>query len=117
MSTLRTATALAVALSLAGCMVGPDYKKAPPASEPTPEFKETSDSVFRPALPRDTIDRGPWWSVYGDPTLDRLMAQVDVSNQTLKQNEAAYRQAVALIRQTQSQLYPCLLYTSDAADE
>ncbi len=49
-------------LSLAGCMVGPDYRKPPPASPPTPEFKETSDSVFRPALPRDTIDRGPWWS-------------------------------------------------------
>jgi len=115
MSILRTATALAVALSLnlalAGCMVGPDYKKPPPAMAPTPEFKETSDSVFRPALPRDTIDRGSWWSVYGDPTLDKLMAQVDVSNQTLKENEAAYRQAVALIRQTQSQLYPTLGYT------
>ncbi len=98
-------------LSLGGCMVGPDYRKPPPASPPTPEFKETSDSVFRPALPRDTIDRGPWWSFYGDPTLDGLMAQVDVSNQTLKQNEAAYRQAVALIRQTQSQLYPTIGYT------
>src|SRR5476651_2154124 len=114
MSILRSVTALAVALSLAGCMVGPDYKKPPPATAPTPEFKETSDSVFRPALPRDTIDRGPWWSVYGDPTLDKLMAQVDVSNQTLKENEAAYRQAVALIRQTQSQLYPTVGYTGGA---
>jgi NodT family efflux transporter outer membrane factor (OMF) lipoprotein len=111
MSILRRVAAFAVGLSLAGCMVGPDYKKPPPATAPTPEFKETSDSVFRPALPRDAIDRGPWWSVYGDPTLDKLMAQVDVSNQTLKENEAAYRQAVALIRQTQSQLYPTLGYT------
>ena len=39
-------------------------------------------------------------------SLDRLTAQVDVSNQTLKQAEAAYRQAVALIRQSQSALYP-----------
>jgi outer membrane protein TolC len=101
-------------LSLGGCMVGPDYKKPPPATPPTPEFKETSDSMFRPALPRDTIDRGPWWSIYGDPTLDGLMAQVDVSNQTLKENEAAYRQAVALIRQTQSQLYPTIGYTGGA---
>jgi NodT family efflux transporter outer membrane factor (OMF) lipoprotein len=114
MSTLRTAAAFALALSLTSCMVGPDYKKPPPASPPTPEYKETSDSVFRPALPRDTIDRGPWWSIYNDPTLDKLMAQVDVSNQTLKENEAAYRQAVALIRQTQSQLYPTLGYTGGA---
>jgi NodT family efflux transporter outer membrane factor (OMF) lipoprotein len=111
MSASRRFVVVAGALSLGGCMVGPDYKKPPPATPPTPEFKETSDSVFRPALPRDTIDRGPWWNFYGDPTLDGLMAQVDVSNQTLKQNEAAYRQAVALIRQTQSQLYPTIGYT------
>ena len=107
----RTFVSLAASTSLAGCMVGPDYKKPPPATPPTPAYKETTDSVFRPALPRDTIDRGPWWSVYGDPTLDALMAQVEVSNQTLKENEAAYRQAVALIRQTQSQLYPTIGYT------
>ena len=100
MSASRRFVVLAGTLSLAGCMVGPDYKRPLPATAPTAEFKETSDSVFRPALPRDTIDRGPWWSVYGDPTLDGFMAQVDVSNQTLKQNEAAYRQAVALYRQT-----------------
>ena len=82
MTAVRTLAAYAALLSLAGCMVGPDYQKPPPATAPTPEFKETSDSVFRPALPRDTIDRGPWWSVYADPTLDQLMAQVDVSNQT-----------------------------------
>jgi NodT family efflux transporter outer membrane factor (OMF) lipoprotein len=114
MRALRSVTAVVVAASLAGCMVGPDYKKPPPATPPTPEYKETSDSVFRPALPRDAIDRGPWWSIYGDPSLDRLMAQVDVSNQTLKQNEAAYRQAVALIRQSQSQLYPTVGYTGGA---
>jgi NodT family efflux transporter outer membrane factor (OMF) lipoprotein len=114
MSASRFVATVAVAVSLAGCMVGPDYRKPPPASPPTPEYKETSDSVFRPALPRDAIDRGPWWSIYGDPTLDRLMAQVDVSNQTLKENEAAYRQAVALIRQTQSQLYPTVGYTGGA---
>ena len=104
-------SSLSVSLSLGGCMVGPDYERPQPATAPTPEFKETSDSQFRPAIPRDAIDRGKWWSMYGDPTLDGLMAQVDVSNQTLKQNEAAYRQAVALIRQTQSQLYPTLGYT------
>jgi NodT family efflux transporter outer membrane factor (OMF) lipoprotein len=106
----RTAALLAL-FSLAGCMVGPNYQKPPPASDPTPAYKEVDGVDFRPALPRDTIDRGPWWTIYGDPTLDQLMAQVDVSNQTLKENEAAYRQAVALIRQSQSQLYPTLGYT------
>ncbi len=103
--------ALLLPLALAGCLIGPDYDRPPPATTPPAEFKETGDARFRPALPRDTIDRGPWWSVYGDATLDALIAQVDVSNQNLKVAEAAYRQAIALTRQSQSALYPTLGYS------
>jgi NodT family efflux transporter outer membrane factor (OMF) lipoprotein len=92
-------------------MVGPDYQRPPPATPPTTSFKETNDSYFRPAIPRDAIDRGKWWSMYDDHALDLLAAQVDVSNQNLKEAEAAYRQAVALIRQSQSALYPTIGYT------
>jgi len=108
---MRQLAAFGLLLLVSGCLVGPDYDRPPPATPPTPDYKETSDSLFRPAQPRDTVDRGPWWNIYGDPILDQLTAQVDVSNQTLKQNEAAYRQAVALIRQSQSALYPTLGYT------
>jgi NodT family efflux transporter outer membrane factor (OMF) lipoprotein len=111
---MKRVAALAALLTLSGCLVGPDYERPPPATPPTLEFKETSDSLFRPAQPRDTVDRGPWWSIYGDATLDQLTAQVEVSNQTLKENEAAYRQAVALIRQSQSALYPTIGYTGSA---
>jgi NodT family efflux transporter outer membrane factor (OMF) lipoprotein len=106
---------LSTASPLGGCMVGPDYKKPLPATDPTPDYKETRGETygiaFEPALPRDTVDRGPWWTIYGDGPLDQLMAEVDVSNQTLKEDEAAYRQAVALIRQSQSALYPTLGYS------
>ncbi len=104
----RLATLLCLA-SLTGCLVGPDYQRPPPATPPTPEFKETMG--FRPAMPNDAVDRGPWWQIYGDPTLDRLAAQVDISNQTLKASEAAYRQARALVRQDQSGLYPTITAT------
>jgi len=101
-----------VPMILSGCgLVGPNYERPQPATPPTMAFKETSDSYFRPAIPRDAIDRGKWWSMYGDPALDLLAAQVDVSNQNLKVAEAAYRQAVALIRQSQSALYPTIGYT------
>ena len=109
--------ATVLAGSLSGCLVGPDYERPQPATPPTPAFKETSDSYFRPALPRDSIDRGKWWSMYGDPALDRLAAQVDVSNQNLKVSEAAYRQAIALIRQSQSSLYPTITYTGSNAQK
>ncbi len=112
MTVKHRVTAFAAVLSLSGCMVGPNYQRPPAADPPAPEYKETTGPVvgaaanFQPAMPRDAIDRGPWWSMYDDPTLDRLAAQVDISNQTLIQAEAAYRQARALVRQDTSGLYP-----------
>jgi NodT family efflux transporter outer membrane factor (OMF) lipoprotein len=107
-----------VLLAVAGCgLVGPDYQRPPPATPPPLAFKETSDSYFRPAIPRDEIDRGKWWGMYGDPALDLLAAQVDVSNQNLKVAEAAYRQAVALVRQSQSALYPTIGYTGSVLQQ
>jgi NodT family efflux transporter outer membrane factor (OMF) lipoprotein len=98
--------------SLTGCLVGPDYQRPPPATPPTPEFKETMG--FRPANPSDAVDRGPWWQIYGDPALNGLAAQVDISNQTLKAAEAAYRQARALVRRDQSGLYPSITASASA---
>jgi NodT family efflux transporter outer membrane factor (OMF) lipoprotein len=109
---VRRSGGLVLAALLSGCgLVGPDYERPPPATPATLAFKEASDSYFRPANPVDAIDRGKWWGMYGDPALDQLAAQVDVSNQNLKVAEAAYRQAVALIRQSQSGLYPTIGYT------
>jgi len=110
--------AAAGALSLSACMVGPNYQRPPPADPPPLAFKETSGPVigaaadFRPAMPRDAIDRGPWWTMYGDPVLDGITPLIDISNQTLIQAEAAYRQARALVRQDTSGLYPTLTGTS-----
>jgi len=114
MTTFRISLLAALALGAAGCTVGPDYKRPPPADAPPLAFKETDAPIvgvaatFQPARPRDDIDRGPWWTMYDDPGLDRLAAQIDISNQTLIQAEAAYRQARALVRQDASGLYPTI---------
>jgi NodT family efflux transporter outer membrane factor (OMF) lipoprotein len=63
------------------------------------------------AAPNDTIDRGAWWSIYRDPTLDRLERQIDVSNQNLKQFDAALRAARAEVREQQSSFFPSLTVT------
>jgi NodT family efflux transporter outer membrane factor (OMF) lipoprotein len=115
---VKRIVAVGLTMIVSGCgLVGPDYERPQPATPPTMAFKETSDSYFRPAIPRDAIDRGKWWSMYGDPALDQLAAQVDVSNQNLKVSEAAYRQAVALIRQSQSGLYPTIGYTGSVQQQ
>ena len=116
---MRRSAALLPLLLVSGCLVGPDYERAPPASAVAPQYKEAelppgTASLFRPAQPSDGADRGQWWRVYGDPTLDGLAAQIDVSNQNLKVFEANYRRARATIRQDQSALYPSITGTGSA---
>src|SRR3984893_1093556 len=54
------------------------------------------------AKPEDTLGRGKWWELYGDPKLNELEEQVDPSNQTLKIAEANFRQAPTAIRFTRA---------------
>jgi NodT family efflux transporter outer membrane factor (OMF) lipoprotein len=97
-----------LAALLTGCMVGPDYKR-PDAPVPI-TYKELDG--WKPATPLDTINRGAWWSIYNDPELDQLESQVAVSNQNVKSFEAAYRAAVALVRETQAGLFPTASVTT-----
>ena len=90
--------------ALSGCMVGPDYKR-PDAPRPV-VFKELLG--WKPATPMDAIDRGAWWSVYRDPVLDGLERQVSISNQTVKEAEAAYRAAAAEVAVARANLFPVL---------
>jgi NodT family efflux transporter outer membrane factor (OMF) lipoprotein len=92
-----------VCLILAGCMVGPDYKRPDPPATPL-AFKELAG--WKISQPADTLDKGAWWSVYHDPTLDRLERSVEVSNQTVQQFEAQYRNAVALVAEARASLFP-----------
>lgn len=56
--------------------------------------------------PRDSLDRGPWWSIYNDPELDWLERQVVISNQNVAAAEAAFHQSVALVQQARATLFP-----------
>src|SRR5215469_71106 len=98
------AVALFTSVALAACAVGPNYHR-PPAANPQ-HFKEAEG--WKPAEPREAAGGTDWWSVYGDTTLDELEKQIDISNQTLKASEAAWRQAVALVSQTRSQFFPTI---------
>lgn len=95
---------LAGLLCLAGCKMGPDYVR--PSAPTAPAFKELAG--WKPANPQNAASGEAWWTIYGDPTLDGLMKQVDVSNQTLKANEAAMREAQAALREVRSGLLPTL---------
>lgn len=95
--------------TLGACLVGPNYRR--PTVTTTPAFKEAAG--WAPVQPSDAIDRKDWWAALGDPTLDKLEAKVNVSNQTLVAAEAAYRQAHALVAEDRAALFPTV--TLDAS--
>jgi NodT family efflux transporter outer membrane factor (OMF) lipoprotein len=90
-------------LAAAGC-VGPNYHRP---SAPVPQrFKEAEG--WKPAEPREAASGTDWWALYEDATLDGLEKQIDISNQTLKQSEAAWREATALVSQARAGLFPVI---------
>jgi NodT family efflux transporter outer membrane factor (OMF) lipoprotein len=100
--------AAAACIALVACKVGPDYRR-PDAPVPA-AYKElpAGAAVWKPSSPRDSADRGDWWTIFNDPELDMLERQVNVSNQNVKEFEAEYAQAVALLKEAQSQLFPTI---------
>ncbi len=104
-------TPLLVALALSGCApVGPNFER--PAAIVSPQFKEIKG--WKIATPRQSEPKGEWWSVFHDPELDRLERVVVVSNQTIKADEANFRQALALINEARAGLFPTVNGTGSA---
>ncbi|MBV9539188.1 MAG: efflux transporter outer membrane subunit [Acidisphaera sp.] len=101
---MRRLSLLLAATLLTGCMVGPDYKR-PPAAGITPAFREAPPG-WAAAQPQDAAPKGPWWTRFHDPLLDTLESRVVVNNQTLKQYEASFREAQAIVDEARSQLFP-----------
>ncbi len=95
---------------LAACTVGPDYVR-PTATIPA-GFKEAEG--WKPAQPAEAASGEPWWSVYSDAGLDAFERQVNVSNQTLKADEAAYREAEAIVAEARAGYFPAVDLTGSA---
>jgi len=87
---------------ISGCSVGPDYKR-PDAPIPS-SFKELKG--WREALPRDQEIRTKWWEDFGDPILNSLEEQINVSNQSIALAESQYRQAQALVQLAKANYFP-----------
>ncbi|SFC65015.1 efflux transporter, outer membrane factor (OMF) lipoprotein, NodT family [Polaromonas sp. OV174] len=103
-------TAIVLALALSGCAVGPNYQR--PATPDVSAFKEAEGWVA--AAPADALERGPWWTLFGDPVLDQLAARVEVSNQNVAVAVAGYAQARALVRSQRAGLFPTVTLNGGA---
>jgi NodT family efflux transporter outer membrane factor (OMF) lipoprotein len=110
LSRARSAWGVAVLVLLAGCAVGPDYKR-PEVAMPV-AFKE--DAGWKAAAPDDGVKRGPWWEVFKDPILNGLESQVDGANLTIAQAVANYQEARQIARADRTGYLPTVSITGAA---
>ncbi|PLY42041.1 RND transporter [Janthinobacterium sp. ROICE36] len=98
-------------LLLAGCAVSPAYEV--PAAAAPQTFKEAAG--WQPAAPADALERGPWWTLFGDAQLNQLADSIDISNQNVAEAVASYEQARALVREQRASLFPSVNLTGSGA--
>jgi outer membrane protein, multidrug efflux system len=86
---------------LAGCTMGPDYVR--------PKVDAPAAFRFEPASVADTANT-LWWTQFGDPVLDQLIDTALANNLNVKVAAANVEQALAVITQTRSALFPQVGY-------
>ena len=103
---LRVVTLAVAALSLSGCLA-PRYQVPPvPLAE---QYKEAADyREWSPATPADKLERGSWWTLYGDDTLNGLVARLDAGSPNLAAALARFDQARAIYDRSRVSLFPRL---------
>ncbi len=88
-------------------MVGPRYQR--PAAPVPPGLKELAgNDQWKMATPSDELLKGKWWEIFGDPQLNALEELVDINNQNVKQAQAQFQQARALVAANHANYYPVI---------
>ena len=83
--------------------LGPEYKK--------PEVVTPPAYRFEPAVVAATANTA-WWQQFGDPVLDELIATALANNYNVQIAAANVEQALGIVTQTRSALYPQLGYSA-----
>lgn len=97
---LRAAVALVAGLPLAGCMLGPDYKR--PALDIPTQYRATAP---KPTAAASAADEA-WWRLFDDPVLDALISEGLRNNQDLIAAAARVEQFYGALGTTRSPLFP-----------
>ena len=92
-----SATTIALAVLLTGCMLGPDYRR--PTVDVMPSYR------FEDNETRDTANTD-WWKEFQDPVLDSLIAEALANNRNVKVATANINQAAGVLMQTRAPLFP-----------
>ncbi|MDZ5648036.1 efflux transporter outer membrane subunit [Nitrospirillum sp. BR 11828] len=110
---------LALAATLAGCVVGPDFVKPPSdgyAPAPHPDRTVASQGPAGAAQGFGVSDdiQGDWWTLYHDRKLDALIAHAIAGSPTLEAAQATLRSASANLAAARAGLLPIATATVSA---
>ncbi len=91
-----------ITLCLAGCMIGPDYKRNVVDTPQTfrYEIKESADTA-----------NSEWWKQFNDPVLDGLITEALANNKNVRIAAYNVEQAAGILMTTRSVLFPQVGYT------
>ncbi|HEV2685424.1 MAG TPA: TolC family protein, partial [Actinomycetota bacterium] len=96
---MRHSFAVALALVLAGCMVGPDYQR------PTAELPAAFPDTDAGATGAESV-RSDWWRLFDDALLDELVTTALGGNVDVAQAVARIEEADANLRVVNAALFP-----------
>ena len=114
--------AAGLTIALAGCAVGPDFKKPapPPVSDYSPAPLSTTESTLDVSggeaqrFAKGDDIAGDWWTLYQSAALDSLIAQALKNNSDLKAAQAALKSAHESALAGRGAYYPQLGLTAGA---
>lgn len=97
---------VACLLAVGGCSLAPDYVKPDAGVLPEAYKGAANPEGWTQASPQDTVMRGAWWKVYGDPVLDGLEAKLDANNPDIAVALARLDSSFAYLQQLGAQQSP-----------
>lgn len=108
MKLLPLASAMACALALGGCAVGPDFQPpvAPQVQAYTAERVETARTIEGQRLVAGQEVAGQWWKAFQSPALDALVEEALAHNADLQAAQAALRAARETAAAQRGGLFP-----------
>jgi multidrug efflux system outer membrane protein len=95
-----------LALLLAGCAVGPDYKR-PPVNAPQ-NFRGDAMGLT------NSLGDMPWWELFRDETLQALIRGALTNNYDVRIAAARVEQARAILAENRSGYFPQITYQGEA---
>ncbi len=97
---------MVLATLLAGCAIGPDYKRPPVAEPPMFRGQATAEAASLADL--------PWWEVFQDTILKNLITEALGSNYDVKIAAARVQEARAQVGVARSEYFPAIDYNVGA---